>query len=115
MSLNMISTQLMITDDIRRKSFDYRVCDHLSQVLLQFLQIEDKFRFESVSKQFQRTVFQRHEELCLNNTILTRIRSNEEDSVTRFETLLQKLPNIKSIRNEFIECYPQKPFNSQID
>ena len=41
----------------KRQSFDERICDDLSEVILQYLSIEDKLKFESVSKQFQRTVF----------------------------------------------------------
>ena len=62
----------------------------MSEVLLQFLPLKDKFGVECVSKQFQRTVFQKHEVLYLNETIVSRMRSTEEeDSVTRFEALLQ--------------------------
>ena len=49
----------------RRDSFSDRICDDLSQVLLQFLSLEDKIRLECVSKQFQRTVFQKQNELIL--------------------------------------------------
>ena len=46
-------------DNYRRDSFEDRVCDDLCEVLLQFLPIKDKLKFEFVSKQFQRNVFQR--------------------------------------------------------
>ena len=51
----------------RRDSFSHRVCDDLSEVILQFLPIENKFRFECVSKQFQRTVFQKQYELNVDD------------------------------------------------
>ncbi len=43
----------------RRQSFDDRICDDLCEVILQYLPLEDKLRLECVSKQFQRTVFQK--------------------------------------------------------
>ena len=44
---------------IRRDSFSDRVCDDLSEVLLKYLSLEDKLKLECVSKQFQRTIFQK--------------------------------------------------------
>ncbi len=76
-----------LEDNYRRDSFSDSVCDDLSEIILQFLPIEDKFRFECVSKQFQRTVFQRHYELVITNSMCRR------DDQT-FEAILKKLPNI---------------------
>ena len=53
-------------DNYRRDSFDDRFCDDLSEVILQYLSLEDKLRLECVSKQFQRTVFQRQYELYID-------------------------------------------------
>ena len=53
-------------DNYRRDSFNDRFCDDFSEVLLQYLPLEDKLRLECVSKQFQRTVFQRQFELFIN-------------------------------------------------
>jgi hypothetical protein len=50
----------------KRQSFDVRVCDDLSEELLQYLTIEDKLRLECVSKQFQRTVFTKHNNLVFD-------------------------------------------------
>ena len=50
----------------RRDSFVDRFCDDLCENILQYLSLEDKLRLECVSKQFQRTVFQRQYELYLN-------------------------------------------------
>ena len=69
--------------NLKRDSFEDRVCDDLCEALLQFLPIEDKFKFECVSKQFQRNVFQRHEELCLTRRLMNRntsIMTREEES-----------------------------------
>ena len=46
------------SDSQKRQSFSERICDDLSQVI-QYLLIEDKLRYECVSKQFQRTVFEK--------------------------------------------------------
>ncbi len=62
----MSLTKLKRTEEIKRNSFEDRVCDDLSEVILQYLSIEDKFRFHCVSKQFQRTVFQKEYELDLS-------------------------------------------------
>ena len=60
-----------IKEDIyRRDSFDDRFCDDLSEVILQFLPLKDKLRLECVSKQFQRTVFQKLYELNLDDSEL---------------------------------------------
>ena len=53
-------------DNYRRDSFEDRFCDDLCEEILQYLSLEDKLRLECVSKQFQRTVFQRQYELYIN-------------------------------------------------
>ena len=52
-----LSKEKSIEVNYRRDSFSDRVCDDLSEVILQFLSLEDKLKLECVSKQFQRTVF----------------------------------------------------------
>ena len=52
-------------DNYRRDSFDDRFCDDFCEDILQYLSLEDKFRLELVSKQFQRIVFQRQYELYI--------------------------------------------------
>ena len=54
-------------DNYRRDSFDDRFCDDLCEEILQYLSLEDKFRLEYVSKQFQRTVFKRLNEYNLDD------------------------------------------------
>ena len=48
-----------------RDSFDDRFCDDLCENILQYLPLEHKIRLECVSKQFQRTIFQRQNEIIL--------------------------------------------------
>ena len=77
-----------------RDSFSHRICDDLCEVILQYLSLDDKIRFECVSQQFQRTVFQRQHELRINFTdshIIARI------IVKSFEKLLKKCTNIRSV------------------
>ena len=84
-------------DNYRRNSFEDRICDDLTEVLLQFLSTEDKLRFECVSKQFQRTVYQRQYDL---NSFM--ISSQMKIDLGRnfaqiLEKLMKKLPNIRSL------------------
>ena len=60
-SLDMSSNTNLFPKSVSKNShsFDDRICDDLSEVLLQFLSLEDKLRLECVSKQFQRTLFQK--------------------------------------------------------
>ena len=54
-------------NNLRRDSFEDRFCDDLCEDILQYLSLEDRFRLECVSKQFQRTVFQSLKELDLDD------------------------------------------------
>ena len=63
-------------DNYRRDSFSDRIWDDLSEVILQFLLLEDKLRLECVSKQFQRTVYQKQ----FSMTLYSSLRSNDEMS-----------------------------------
>ena len=60
-SLSRLMDQLLVAineyNRKRRQTFEERICDDLSEVILQFLSLEDRFRLECVSKQFQRTVY----------------------------------------------------------
>ena len=75
----------------RRDSFDDRIYDDLSEVILQYLSFKDKLRMESVSKQFQRTVFCKEERLNF-----------ELENVMQMQILLKKLPSITSITDMFV-------------
>ena len=102
-------------DNYRRDSFDDRFCDDLSENLLQFLPLEDKLKFECVSKQFQRTVFKLQYEIFINmlGPVAHKIHSKNKDfkfredfnyyyiedqSMHSFRALLKKCPNITSIQ-----------------
>ena len=79
-------------DNYRRDSFDDRFCDDLSEVLLQFLSLEDRLRLECVSQQFQRTIFQIIDELYLDERRVSVIHKLKQ-LVKKFQRLdcLQKL------------------------
>lgn len=49
----------MITGQETRDRFDHRICTDLCELILSFLSIEDKIRFEAVSLQFKESVFRR--------------------------------------------------------
>ena len=93
-------------------SFEERFCDDLCEDILQYLPLEDKLRLESVSKQFQRTVFRRVYEIekavlfeshndgrfegSYSMTYTPRI-SSEFEFLKAIESILKKCPNIQSI------------------
>ena len=64
-SQNSHSLNARKEDNYRRDSFEDRFCDDLCEDILQYLSLEGKFKLECVSKQFQRTVFQRQYELYI--------------------------------------------------
>src|ERR1700712_1588118 len=86
------------SDSQNSDSFSERICDDLSEVILQYLSLEDKLRLQCVSKQFQRTVFKRHYEFTFRggNDLLDKtkidIRLTEDDCIDLkpFESLLKK-------------------------
>ena len=92
----------------RRDSFEDRFCDDLSEVILQYLPLKDKFRLECVSKQFQRTVFIKQYQLTTEviKSIVNRIVGkgsefedipNKSIDLKLFESLLKKCQNITLI------------------
>ena len=86
-------------------SFDDRICDDLSEVLLQFLPLEGKQRLECVSKQFQRTVFQKQFKITLYSSFQSNHEMSEDMKEKLFdktymksiESILKKYPNIQSM------------------
>ena len=97
------------SDSQKRQSFSYRFCDDLCEEILQYLSLEDKLRLQCVSKQFQRTVFQRQYELYINigneekHNYLSYYHNYyyiEDQSMHSFKALLKKCPNITSIQLE---------------
>ena len=85
-----------------RQSFSDRICDDLCEEILQYLSLEDKLKFEGVSKQFQRTIFEKHYELTIDtyNGYYLYIEDIFID-MKSLKVLLKKCPNITSI--EMIE------------
>ena len=111
-SLDMSSNEKLVQKSVSKNShsFDDRICDDLSEVLLKFLQLKDKLRLECVSKQFQRTVFQKQFTITLdshlqpNYEMIEQIEDKvfERNYMTSIELLLKKCPNIQTI-NTYIK------------
>ena len=83
---------------LRRDSFSDRVCDDLSEVILQYLSLEDKLKLECVSKQFQRTVYQKQYDF--NEEFLEFLHKRNGIRKSRLECfswILKKCQNIKTI------------------
>ena len=116
-------------DNYRRDSFDDRFCDDLCEDILQYLSFEDKLRLQCVSKQFQRTVFQRQCELFINMSseshkmyledkqdssveIIHNYYYIKYQSLDSFKALLKKCPNITSIQlggSQYKDCKNVRP------
>ena len=106
-SFNMSSNKSLIPKCVSKNSdsFEDRICDDLSEVLLQFLPLEDKQRLECVSKQFQRTVFRKQYKITLYSCLQLNheISKQNEDKVFKInylksiESVLKKCPNIQTI------------------
>jgi hypothetical protein len=54
---------------LKRDSFSDRICDDLCEVLLSYLSFKDKMRFECVSKQFQRCVYNKENSIDVRDSI----------------------------------------------
>ena len=91
-----------------RQSFSDRICDDLCEEILQYLSLEDKLKLEGVSKQFQRTVLKKHNELIIKNNKMMLFRKDKKEynylykgnkvfDLELLEKLLKKCPNITSI------------------
>ena len=92
-------------DNYRRDSFSDRVCDDLSEVILQFLPLKDKLRLECVSKQFQRTVFYNNSKyLCLPQKGIT---NNQQ-----YIQLFKKWPKLNKLI--IFSYYLKKEMNEQM-
>ena len=86
-------------------SFDDRICDDLSEVLLQFLALIDKLRYECVSKQFQRTTFVKKYEIIsdwavvMDDQICDEIKDKYYESyIKSFELVVKKCKNIQKLK-----------------
>ena len=84
-------------------SFDDRFCDDLCEDILQYLPLKHKLRLECVSKQFQRTVFQKQFTITLFSHLLSnhKISQQMKDKVFErhylksIESIMKKCPNLK--------------------
>jgi hypothetical protein len=101
-------------NSLKRDSFSGRICDDLCEVLLSYLSFEDKIRFECVSKQFQRCVYIKKNNIEINEfedkdkeknkfyKLFNKYGKNELHSkLTTFESLIQKCKFINTIVIQF--------------
>src|ERR1700677_1214256 len=82
------------SDTNRRQSLD-RFGDDLCEVLLSFLSLEDRFRCQCVSKQWQRVVYNTQTELLFKCRKLVSFSAKINDKT--FEWILRKCANITRI------------------
>jgi hypothetical protein len=93
--------------DLRRDSMSHRICDDLCEILLSYLSFEDKIKFECVSKQWQRLVFNKQFILDINvfgnhnkqqflDKLLIPKNDNKFD-LKAFESVLKKCKFINNI------------------
>ena len=87
------TTSAVGSDQPMKDSYDDRVCDDLSQIILQFLDLKDKIKLECVSKRFQRTIYHKHSKLKIDPIMTHGFRH----FYVSMETLVKKLPNITAI------------------
>ena len=90
----------------KRRSFEWRICDDLSVEILKYLPFEDKLKLECVSKQFQRTVFNKCHKLSINSRFVYRKRLNMD----AIKSVLKKCPNINEIKLKPKYKYDLRPF-----
>ena len=96
-------------------SFDVRIDDDLFEVIVTYLPIEDKLRYESVSKRFQRLVFNKQKILRISpfkdsadNLNEVSLVSKRGINVTNLSKLLKKFRFITNLEIEWIFIlYPQ--------
>ena len=82
----------------KRQSFDERVCDDLSEVILQFLPIEDKLRLRCVSTQFQRAILTKETYFSVGSYL------GSKDWEEKVDFVLKKCPVIKFNLNEHFDA-----------
>jgi hypothetical protein len=102
---------------LKRDSFDHRICNDLCGVLLSYLTFEEKLYFESVSKLFKISIFDKQNSIKLitgtndfgrkgNNSLKLIQRCGKNKAKTNlkaFETILKKCKFINKI--DFNCCY----------
>ena len=96
-------------------SFDDRIDDDLFEFIISYLQIKDKLRYESVSKRFQRLVFNKQnvltissEEDSVDNLCEHHLRQNGEIDILKLERLLEKFRFITTIEFDITYSNPTK-------
>ena len=104
------------SNSIKRQSFSNCICDDLAEVILQYLPLKDKLRLECVSKQFQRTIFVKEDEIhCF--TYFFSVKPIDSQ-MKIFETILKKCENINkiSLLDDFIEQrFTKNKYNETIE
>ncbi|XP_054156743.1 uncharacterized protein LOC128955127 [Oppia nitens] len=86
-----LSGQSLATN--RPKDSLNRFGDDLCQLLLSFLPFSDCFRYELVSKQWQRVIFAGQEVLTIDDQLIATL-----EDITAFDLLLKKCANVTSIK-----------------
>ena len=76
---------------LRRDSFDDRFCDDLTELVISYLPIEDKFRLQCVSKQFQNLIF--------NKIFVLNIDTDDNDK-NNLKQLIRRIPISDEFRVE---------------
>ncbi|XP_054155952.1 uncharacterized protein LOC128954401 [Oppia nitens] len=77
-------------------SFD-RFGANLTEVLLQYLPIDDKLRLESVSKRWQSLIFNGQIHLVFDGRLFKQKLLSEKEKLKLFETIVKKCPNITTV------------------
>ncbi|CAG2109645.1 unnamed protein product [Medioppia subpectinata] len=81
-----------------------RFGDDMFGLILSYLSPEDRFRYECVSKQFQRTVFDSVMDIELNDQLISKILKTKTTLTQTMETIAKKFPNIQTIDNREMIC-----------
>ncbi|CAG2116020.1 unnamed protein product, partial [Medioppia subpectinata] len=74
-----------------------RFGDDMCALILSYITFEDRFRYECVSKQFQRTVFESVVDIHIYNRLIEKILSGKTIDVQMLATIAIKCANIKTI------------------
>ncbi|CAG2100550.1 unnamed protein product [Medioppia subpectinata] len=74
-----------------------RFGDDMYGLILSYLSLEDRFRLECMSKQFQRTVFASVVDIELNDQLIRKILKTKTTFTQTMETIAKKFPNIQTI------------------
>src|SRR5690349_4776238 len=78
-----------------QKSSFGRFGDDLTELIVSYLSLEDKLRFECLSKRWQTLVFAKQNRLIVDHRFA--YKSSARVVVNRLESVLKKCPNISSI------------------